>query len=214
MRMDIAASIQAPRSRDENRVFRRESLIHAAIVTVARHDLAGATVERICRAAGASRGLIAHYFASKEELLLTAAGETFDEQAMAVKRRIATDRSLGPEARVRLMARSSFEAPIFSPAAIAAWQAFTNASRAQPAFLAVTRRVSEGLRSIYAEVFAEAAVAKDLSLDAAEAAQGLIIVVDGLWTSLATGRDALGLEDALRIAERYIDGCLAVEGQA
>ena len=214
MPADIAMPVAAPRSRAENRVYRRESLIRSAIATVGRYDLTGATVERICHGAGASRGLIAHYFDSKEELLLAAAGETFDAQAMAVKKAIATDRTLDAETAIKRMARSSFETPIFSPDAIAAWQAFTNASRSQPAFLDVIRRVSEHLQELYEPAFAAAAAQRHVALDAAHAARGLITVVDGLWNSLATGRDGLGPNDAIQVAERYIDGCLLGAGRS
>ncbi|MEM7123390.1 MAG: TetR family transcriptional regulator C-terminal domain-containing protein [Pseudomonadota bacterium] len=213
MTADIAMPVAAPRNRAENRVYRRESLIRSAIATVGRYDLTGATVERICHGAGASRGLIAHYFDSKEELLLAAAGETFDAQAMAVKKAIANDRSLRPDDAIKRMARSSFEPPIFSPDAIAAWQAFTNASRSQPVFLDVIRQVSEHLQELYEPAFAAAATKRNVSLDAAHAALGLITVVDGLWNNLATGRDGLGPKDAIQVAERYIDGCLLGTGR-
>ena len=208
MDASVEFPLQAPRNRAENRTYRRECLIRSAIAAVAEHDLAGATVERICHGAGASRGLIAHYFDSKEELLLTAAGETYDAQAMAVKAAIAADKSLSGEARLKSMARSSFEAPIYSPHAIAAWQAFSNASRFQPAFMAVIRQVSENLQELYRPAFAAAAEERGTSLDANRAAIGLVVLVDGLWNSLATGRDALAPKDAIEIAHRFIEGCL------
>ncbi|MEM7291753.1 MAG: TetR family transcriptional regulator [Pseudomonadota bacterium] len=87
-------------------------------MTVGRYDISGATVERICRGAGASRGLIAHYFDSKEELLLAAAAETFDTQAMAIKSKIALIPDLTAETKLKRMAKSSFQEPIFSRDAI------------------------------------------------------------------------------------------------
>ncbi|MEM7221664.1 MAG: TetR family transcriptional regulator C-terminal domain-containing protein [Pseudomonadota bacterium] len=208
MRTSLAEQIAPPRSREENRVFRRESLIRSAIVTVARYDIAGATVERICHGAGASRGLIAHYFDSKEELLLAAAAETFDAQSMAVKQRIAEATALPAVERIKQMAKSSFEPPIYDLDKIAAWQAFTNASRSQASFNEVIRSVSEHLRELYEPVLAAAAAEHNRPIDTESAALGLIAVIDGLWTSLATGRDSLMPEDAIRITEHFIDGCL------
>ncbi|MGB5705673.1 MAG: TetR family transcriptional regulator, partial [Arenicellales bacterium] len=80
-------------SQAENREYRRASLLQAAIITVARYDIEGATVERICNEAGASRGLIAHYFDSKESLLL-AALENWFNTALGIKTHIAQDTSL------------------------------------------------------------------------------------------------------------------------
>ena len=55
--VSIAAKQEIPvrRSQAENREFRRASLLHAAIIAVAKYDIAGATVERICASAGAQQ---------------------------------------------------------------------------------------------------------------------------------------------------------------
>ncbi len=86
------------RTQAENRVYRRRSLLDAAIRTVARHDIHGATVERICAEAGASRGLIANYFDSKEALLLAALEEWY-RQSIAIKSAMAANPDLTAEAR-------------------------------------------------------------------------------------------------------------------
>lgn len=208
MATPLADPIPAPRNRAENRVYRRDSLIRSAIAVVGRHDLTGATVERICHGAGASRGLIAHYFDSKEALLIAAAGETFDAQAMAVKEKLADDESLAPDERLRRMAASSFEAPIFSHDAIAAWQAFTNASRHDPAFREITQSVARNLILLYAPLFEAAGRDRGIAVDGRIAALGLINLVEGLWNSLAMARDGLTPEAATRIAQAHIDGCL------
>jgi len=40
---------------------------------------------------------------------------------------------------------------------------------------------------------------------------GLYILIDGLWNSLATGKDGLQPGQAITLCNTYIDGCL---GQA
>lgn len=200
--------ISPPRNRAENRIFRRESLIRSAIAVVGRHDLTGATVERICHGAGASRGLIAHYFDSKEALLIAAAGETFDAQAMAVKEKLAGDTTVPAVDRLCRMAASSFETPIFSRDAIAAWQAFTNASRHDPAFREITQSVARNLTILYEPLFEEAGRDRGIAVNGRNSALGLINLVEGLWNSLATTRDGLSPEDATRIAHVHIGGCL------
>lgn len=202
-----STAYEPPRKRQENRVYRRESLIRSAIATVAEYDIVGATVERICYGAGASRGLIAHYFDSKEELLLTAAAETYDQTAMSVKGEIAQDRTVASIQRLKRMAWSSFEEPIYSQDAIAAWQAFNNAARHQTAYMDVIRNVSKHLLEVYEPVFSDAAKEKGIPIDTHAMALGLVIIVDGLWHSLSTGRDHLTIDSAKSVAERYIDGC-------
>ncbi len=201
------------RSREENREFRRLSLLRAAIQTVARHDIQGATVERICDAAGASRGLIAHYFDSKEALLL-AALEDWYRESIAIKSAIAADTEQPAETRLRLVARSSFAPPTYSWEMAAAWQAFTNASRHHPEFARPIRRTSRKVTTIVEALFDEAARDRGIAIDAKECALGLYILDDGLWNSLATGKDRLTRKSAQALCDRHIDGCLGIASHA
>jgi AcrR family transcriptional regulator len=49
---------------------RREQIAHAACIVVASHGFEQATVVRIAREAGYTTGMLPHYFASKQEILL------------------------------------------------------------------------------------------------------------------------------------------------
>lgn len=194
-------------SQAENREYRRASLLQAAIITVARYDIEGATVERICNEAGASRGLIAHYFDSKESLLL-AALENWFNTALGIKTHIAQDTSLSAEERIREIAYSSVSPPSYSWEIAAAWQAFTNASRHNPAYAKPIRNASRYATKLIAPLFSQAADDLGIELDAKDAAMGLYVLDDGLWNSLATGKDKLTLAKARACCDRYIDGCL------
>ena len=197
-----------PRTRAENRAYRRASLIRAAMEIVARHDIAGATVERICRQAGASRGLIAHYFDSKEELLVAALQAEFDE-ALEEKQPILQDPALSAAEKLRRIARTSFSPPTFNRTDVAAWQAFTNACRATPAYRKPIRRVGFALRRMTEPLFAQAAHEAGVDIDADAAAFGLVALIDGLWGSLATGKDDATPASAIATCDAYIRGCLA-----
>ena len=193
-------------SQAENRRFRRRSLLQAAMSTVARYDIQGATVERICAEAGASRGLIAHYFDSKESLLL-AALEGWFETAIEIKREIAGDESLSAEQRIRRISSASFSQPSYSWENAAAWQAFTNASRHDPAYASAIRSASREVRRLLEPLFEQAAREHGESIDVEDAARSLYILTDGLWGSLASGKDDLKVGTARRICDQFIDGC-------
>lgn len=201
--MDSLASSR--RNQSENRAFRRASLLSAAITAVARHDLSGATVERICDLAGASRGLIAHYFDSKEALLLAAFQHWFD-MALDIKTAIASDQSLDAESRLVAIAESTLSAPSYTWENAAAWQAFTNAGRYDDAFAEPIRAASRYVIQLTTPLFAEAATARGVEIDAKQAATGLYILTDGLWNSLATRRDNLSLSRAKTCCRRFIEG--------
>ena len=53
----------------ESPEIRRQLLIEAAERCLAEHGIQGFTIDRICREAKVSRGLISHYFAGKDDLL-------------------------------------------------------------------------------------------------------------------------------------------------
>ena len=204
-----SAAEQHPRRRNqaENREFRRNSLLQAAIITVAKFDIAGATVERICAQAGASRGLIAHYFDSKEALLLAALTDWFD-LALGIKKKIADDESLGAIEKIKNIAYSSFSNPSYSWETAAAWQAFTNASRHNKAYARPIRKASKYSKAIVEPLFRQAAKERGLDIDPGKAAVGLYILDDGLWNSLATGKDDLTIRQAKTCCDVYIEGCL------
>ena len=200
-----------PRRRQtEIREFRRRSLLHAALVTVGKYDIEAATVARICAEADASRGLIAHYFSSKEELLLCAIGGLFDE-ARSLKESIASDASLDPVERIRRIAHSSFKAPIYSWEVAAAWQAFSNASRHNSAYREPIRTSTRNSIATVEPLFALLCRQQRLRIGVTEAAMGLFILIDGLWNSLATGKDELQIEQAMSLCDTYIEGCIKLD---
>jgi AcrR family transcriptional regulator len=211
MNPNFATEVSSPRrlTQAENRVHRRNSLLNAAIKCVARYDIEGATVERICAEAGASRGLIAHYFDSKESLLLAALNNWF-ELSLSIKKSIASDGTLNAEQRIRQIAYSSFSNPSYSWEIAAAWQAFTNASRHNPAYAKPIRDTSKKVTQLVTALFHQAAKELGCTINAEEAAVGLYVLDDGLWNSLATGKDRLTLKKARACCDRYIDGCLGV----
>lgn len=206
--MDLAAvNPERPRRQAQIREFRRRSLLRAALVTVAEFDIDGATVARICAGAGASRGLISHYFNNKEDLLVAALDGLFDE-AQALKQDIAADAARPPRERIRAIAHSSFLPPVYSWETAAAWQAFTNSSRYRSAFRAPLRASSERSVATVTPLFEMLARQPGLRIDAFDAATGLFVLIDGLWNRLASGDDSLSAAQAMTHCDIYIDGCL------
>ena len=197
-----------PRQRQADiREFRRTSLLRAALVTVGELDIEGATVARICARAGASRGLISHYFTGKEELLVAALHGLFDE-AQAVKENVAADATLSSIERIRRIAHSSFKPPVYSWETAAAWQAFTNASRHNPAFRSAIRQSTQRAVATVTPLFEQLASTKALRSSPKDSAIGLFILIDGLWNSLATGKDEMRPDRAIALCDIFLEGCL------
>lgn len=201
-------SIRKPRRQADIRAYRRDSLLRAALETVSNFDIEGATVARICTQAGASRGLITHYFDSKEDLLVAALTGLFDD-AQSIKETIASDTSIAALERIRYIAHVSFKEPIYSWETAAAWQAFTNQSRHNSAYKAPICASNQKLINTLTPLFEAASEQHSLRIAPKDAAVGLVILLDGLWNSLSTNKDSLRLKQAMSHCDIYIEGCFA-----
>jgi TetR/AcrR family transcriptional repressor of bet genes len=206
MMTKAAAQKKIRRTHSETREFRQNTLLRAALVTVAKFDIEAATIARICAEAGASRGLITHYFESKQALLVAALSSLFDE-AQALKESIATDPDLTAVERIRRIAYSSFQAPIYSWEMAAAWQAFSNSSRYNPVYKAPLQLSAQKFSDTVVPLFDLIELQQQLRLDAIAAARGLYVLISGLWNSMACDEDGIKPQEAMMQCDVYIEGC-------
>jgi transcriptional repressor BetI len=183
---------------------RRNELIEAALSIIAEHGAAETTVGRICDAAGVSRGLISHYFAGKEALLL----ETYrrlSEELGAETAKAMAERDGDPVNALRALVEVSFRPPVFEESKMAAWLAFWSASRGNPALGALNRELYRGYRASVTRLMAEAARVRGVALDAHGAATALTALIDGLWLEFALDADAFGTDQAEAACLDYLD---------
>ena len=97
-----------PRTHREIQAFRRNSLIWAAVEVIAKHGIENASVAQICDAAGVSRGLINHYFLSKDDLLIKAI-EALHQRIMEVTRAAASAHAGEPQAQLEAVVRAAHD---------------------------------------------------------------------------------------------------------
>ena len=191
---------------------RRKELIEAALSIIAEHGAAETTVGRICDAAGVSRGLISHYFAGKEALLLETyrrlSQELAAETAKAVK-----GRDGDPVGSLRALVEVSFRPPVFEESKMAAWLAFWSASRGNPALGALNRELYRGYRAGVTRLMAEAARTRGVALDAHGAATALTALIDGLWLEFALDAEAVGADRAEAVCLDYLDRLFPQEAE-
>ena len=184
---------------------RRRDLIAATVKSIAEHGFAESTVERICAAAGVSRGLISHYFDGKSDLLLETFRQLTDELA-AESIRAARDSGGDPVARLHAAASVSFRPPVFDDAKMSVWLAFWSEARTTPALQALYRDLYRDYRASLTRLMAEAARAHGVALDAHRAATALIALMDGLWLELTLDAEAFSPREAEAACLAYIDG--------
>lgn len=183
---------------------RRRELIAATVRAIAEHGFAESTVERICAAAGVSRGLISHYFDGKDALLLETFRQLTDELATETVR-AARESGGDPVARLRAAAAVSFRPPVFDDAKMSVWLAFWSEARTTPALRALYRDLYREYRASLTRLMAEAARARGVALDAHRAATALIALMDGLWLELTLDPEAFSSTEAEAACLDYID---------
>ena len=170
---------------------RKQELVKAGIHCLGQGGISAFTIDRICREAEVSRGLINHHFRSKEALLVRIYA---DMTAHLVNQRPCAD------ARKRLLGivETSFDPASFDRANLRAWLAIwaevgnNDALHAlhRERYLAYTARISAAL--------AEIAAADGLDLDCASLARQVVALIDGLWLEHCLHSESFSLADARR----------------
>lgn len=195
---------QRPRTHAEINEYRRRTLVEGALRSLAERGVAGTTVATISKQAGASRGLLGHYYETKDDVMVAALKHLFGRIADIVRAHVER---AGGGATDRLLA---------VPAALFSAQAFTDLNRT--AFLALwhetrfNEKVRKANRKLYREymirmeaMVRDAAQEQGVKVDARQVALSFIALSDGLWLGLSihddvlTGAQAVGMcHDHLR----------------
>ena len=192
-----------PRTHAEINEYRRKSFVEGALLSLAQNGVSGTTVATICKAAGSSRGLLGHYFASKDEVMVAALEHLFGKIADAVK--ISLERIDRTEIE-RLMALPEvlFDPSIFSELNRTAFLALWHETRFNMQVRKSNRRLYSDYVDRMEQLFRAAAVEAEVELDARRAALGLIALSDGLWLGLSIHDNVTTNEQAIQICQSYI----------
>lgn len=172
--------------------IRRAALVKATIEEVGRKGSLDVTVAHIARRAGVSSGLAHHYFGGKEDLLFAAMRHILGLYGASVRAELA--RAQTSHDRLAAIIRASFGPENFEPQVIAAWLSFYVHAQSDPG----ARR----LLGIY-----QARLASNLTHAlrplapgaAADLADAIAALIDGLYIRHALGGAADGPEAAARV---------------
>lgn len=175
--------------------IRREELTEAAWQTLQQWGLTGTTLARVAEQAGVSKGIVLHYFNSKDELLEAAMRRANAALRDEVSRRLKL--AMTPYGRLEAIIEGNFADGFFSPEICHAWLAFCaevprnlQFARLQRAIHARMRsNLMSGLRPLLPPAEAEAA------------AYGITSLIDGLWLRL--GLDQGGIDRNLARGQLY-----------
>lgn len=189
--------------RREPKAARREQLMDATLLTLARKGLAATTLADVADAAGLSRGIVNFHFESKDRLLfetLSRLSAEYDANWREELSAAPTD----PASRLRALVAADLAPRVCAPQKVAAWFAFFAEAAARPDY----RDLCWARDDAYLEVIRELAEALDAEagyrLDAAATATALYAMQEGLWLRLMLGNAEITREAALAIALRLL----------
>lgn len=194
---------QAPRYERKSPAARRRLLIDAAIRCLGRGGIPAFTVDQICREAGVSRGLINHYFDSKEDLLVCVY-EAMTQYLFEVPRTELARAGASPRAQLDAMLNVSFGEGETARSQLRAWLALWSEVATNPRLrvlhLERYRDFKQGLSRVLSSIAAEDG--RDVDCD--NLARLLIALIDGLWLEYCLDPGLVSLEDARADCHRLV----------
>ncbi|AZO47690.1 MAG: transcriptional regulator BetI [Mesorhizobium sp.] len=188
--------------------IRRKELRQAAFAVLEREGIAGATLEKVAAQAGASKGIVLHYFRSKQELFEHAMREANAVLCHAVIARLRRART--PMERLNAVIEGNFEEHLFRPPLCHAWLSLCaevprdeKLARIQKVIHARMRsNLLSGLRGLTSPDVAD------------EIVIGVTALIDGLWVRLGLRPGSVSRELAVRQVKDYVVGRLALRQTA
>lgn len=176
---------------------RRTQLMDVALVGLAKGGIREFTVDRICAAAGVSRGLILHHFGSMSGLLAAVYARLYRETTPDLT-------ALPPEARIDALIDGTFAPKAFNREMLNAWVALWGQIANTPALRDEHRRQYQAYLDEVTEALAALAMTKGRSIDARPLAKSLICLIDGLCLQHCLDPEAMPAEAAKEACRAFL----------
>jgi TetR/AcrR family transcriptional repressor of bet genes len=204
--MGPMADTAAPRPPTARGEAMRARLIEATIASIAEDGLAGASIEKITRRAGVSRGLVRHYFDAKSNLL----AEAFVRLAQDFRAMLgmglpdAPDGDEAAEIRLRRSILPMFDRLAPAPDRQYAWFGFWALARSEPQIEQLNHELYEEIVAYLGDQVADVASRRGLHVDAAAAGRGLAAMMEGAWVHSIIGVEGMTVVEAQRLSLDYV----------
>lgn len=178
--------------------IRRRELRHAAYEVLQTEGMAGATIEKVAHKAGASKGIVLHYFKSKQQLFEHAMRHSNALLRDEVVRRMRLART--PEDRLWAIIEGNFSAEFFTPAICHAWLTLCAEVPRDPQLARIQRVIHARMRSNL-----RTALTALVPPDQTESVTlGITTLIDGLWLRLGLRSDGVSAPEALAQMADYL----------
>jgi TetR/AcrR family transcriptional repressor of bet genes len=197
-----------PRKQPEINEYRRSALMDATIQSMAENGVASTTVQTICSAAGVSRGLISHYFDSKEALVAEAFKHLFGKVSYQVRNHADVLTATNPVSQLQAMPIALFSPGVYTEMNRNAFLSFWHEIRFNPLVQMANKAIYDDYIRRIEVLFRKGSLEYGLEIDSHQAALGLIALSDGLWLGLSTHYQIVSPQQAVDLCHTFIDGQL------
>jgi len=178
---------------------RRAELIDAGISCLGKGGMTAFTIDRICKQAGVSRGLINHHFKSKEELLISIYAQMTD---YLLRERGGES----PRQQIAGFIVSSFDAASFNKSNLRAWLAIWGQVATQPELKSLHQKRYQQYRQQLVAALSAISADEQLAIEPNNIARQLIALIDGLWLEYCLHSEEFSLADARADCYRFLKG--------
>ncbi|TIN68267.1 MAG: transcriptional regulator BetI, partial [Mesorhizobium sp.] len=159
---------------------------------------------KVAAQAGASKGIVLHYFRNKQELFEHAMREANAVLCQAVIARLRRART--PMERMDAVIEGNFEEHLFQPPLCHAWLSLCAEVPRDEKMARIQRVIHARMRSnLLSGLHGLASPA-----DADDIALGVTALIDGLWLRLGLQPGSVSREQAVRQVKNYVAGRLAL----
>jgi AcrR family transcriptional regulator len=175
-----------PPSRKASRPVRRQQLIDATIVVLARKGYSALTVADVAKTAGLSVGIINFHFESKEKLLASCLTHLAEEYYRNWQSALATPRATVAE-KLQMVILGDFNDKIFTPDKLAAWIAFWGETQGRPIYVEICSAYDEERARTVSNLCEKIIKEGGYKLAPNTVMRALESLGDGLWLGVAAG---------------------------
>ena len=186
-------------------------LVEAATRCLAKGGIGGLTTDRICKEAKVSRGLINHYFDSRDDLLIEIYRSSLYDTVNAIVeelRRRADAAELDPEQTLTALVRSNFSDSYFDRQNLLVWLSLWGEIAKNERLRDTHRQLYAAYRTELAHQIDAVAAPRGLDVDAPSLARSFIALVDGLWLEWCLDPDVISRDGAEAASFAFLEARL------
>ena len=199
----------ARKRRAEPPEVRREQLVTATIVCIARGGLSTTTMADITREAGLSQGIVNLHFESKEKLLVATLRRLADEYNAGQEQILASSANTSVAEKIQALLDFDLSPRVTRKDKLAVWFAFWGESKSRPTYQRICSdsdiASGEAVHKLFQQAINEGGYHE---IDAELLAQGYTALIDGLWLDLLIAPRRFTRKRAKEIATLYLANAL------